>query len=234
MSGASPTVKGGARSAPRGKTRKERRQDRMLRKMEEAVAQRESVENNPLPENHEERLKQLGAEFTKIDRKARKLSETAEAINKVVEGFDPDILNTAVGLTREIIGPKGKAKVDRIAKGKGRLVFEQPDMIRVCLAAVESVNTTEASKHTVVAALCKCAAEEYMIRAKVHRYMLAVAETDEERETHRQEAIRLETKATENLLREVWQKRRSAIKLESASNFKAAGSLVKAYATKAK
>ena len=42
-----------------------------------------------------------------------------------------------------------------------------------------------------------------MILAKVSRYKLAVAKTDEQRETHRQEAIPLETMATQNLLREV-------------------------------
>ena len=233
MSGASPTVKGGARSASREKARK-KRQDRMLRKMEEAVAQRESVENNPLPENYEERLKQLLAECREIDPKAKKLSKTAETLNKVVKGFDPDILKTAVGFTYEIIGPNGKAKVDRIVKGKEPLIFDQPDMIRLCLAAISSANTTEASKHTLVAALSKCAAEESMIIAKVHRYKLAVAKTDKRRELHRQEAIQLETKAADNLLREIWEKRQGAIKMESASNCKTAGSLVKAYATKAK
>ncbi len=232
MSGASPTVKGGARSAPRGKTREERQA--MLRQVEEAVAQRESVENNPLPENHEERLKRLEKRFKKIVRKVMRDATTAVSLNKVVSGFDPDVFDAATRLTLEIIGPEGKAKVDRIVTGKEPLVLEQPEMIRVCLAAITSANTAEASKHTWLVAMNNCGAEECDIEARVHRYKLAVAKTNKQKKHHRQEAIRLETKAAEFLLKAVWEKRRSAAKMESASNCKMAGSLVKAYATKAK
>ena len=69
------------------------------------------------PREPRERLKQLEAECMEIDPKAKKLSKPPKLSTKWWKVYTR-YLNTAVGFTREIIGPNGTDKVDRIVKGK--------------------------------------------------------------------------------------------------------------------